>query len=605
MEAISYFIQKGESAAIKFVYLNRADHGTDKYNPYDLVVTSHHNVHREHYILTSKGITHIDPETKDGESISLSRWVHESHCFNILRSLTTFKFYMIRKMLHLWHANVRYNKYRRKCDNLAENLLIAQPSFAPAIMQVQTKLAEITSLPLLLLDVRKTCELSDFHSRQQDHIAIIAQEIEKGLEKCQEIMGRACNAVIDKTKRLRQEQVHDSDVWAVRNESLARMRTQQEEKSKELSIAIRQEMMLGDLILLLDYISVESLFIHTVQNYIHFLKFLQKPPIPLGSGLFRCSIFLDDDPNKIIFTPDEKTVLNSFTETRDTLTTAINSLPRFLPLLNFLRLRVRHTNGSGSLARSSQEFDSVTIWIQKVVHKDFVNAVEHTTQLKRYHPLFKYVQRFNKEQFRLESHTFQSLRANVTQIFKWKHDIERIPAPRPVGPLLNVDPKRLRQLLSDGLPVALEAVEGLLIDMGNSMTQSLMAEYKQLTTQMEPRPEKLNRFADFVDLSQHARAGSSDLHERFNVIGKIYALLANPVESRSIPQEHLASVDILKERQIAFDQTLEEAETFVSSNLDSHTLDLERLIIQVMKLGNLFLLNVFSFFFFFFEYISL
>ena len=143
-DVIAYFAKNGNTTPLKFVYLNRAETGTD-FRPYDLNVVTAAEVHKEHYIFSSKGVMqftskrgqeHVkkeDREEKPTNIMTLARWTYEAAVFKMLRSFATFKNYLIWKMMKNWASAVKYIRFCKIRKTVEKNLFILKKIFQNTI----------------------------------------------------------------------------------------------------------------------------------------------------------------------------------------------------------------------------------------------------------------------------------------------------------------------------------------------------------------------------------------------------------------------------------------------------------------------------------------
>lgn len=160
VDAISFFAEYGNSTSIKFIHLNKADTG-DEFRPYDLVVVPQDKVHSEHYVMSNLGVTKIPAKrskrhTEPTEFTPLSRWVREVSMFNVLRSLNTFKNYLLWKMLGTWRSNVRHATFCRQRDRINRELFLLKPAFSGAMRDILAFKAHMTNQDHMLLSFKFT-----------------------------------------------------------------------------------------------------------------------------------------------------------------------------------------------------------------------------------------------------------------------------------------------------------------------------------------------------------------------------------------------------------------------------------------------------------------
>ena len=136
-DAVAYFAKNNDQTPLKFVQLNRApDWNRGKnWKPYDLVVVQPgETVDKEYFVFSSKGVMRfvhdtaqdkvakLNREVVPTETLTLARFLFESTIFGMLRHRSTFKNYLIWKMLHAWKSSVRFAQFCRTRDKIQKRL---------------------------------------------------------------------------------------------------------------------------------------------------------------------------------------------------------------------------------------------------------------------------------------------------------------------------------------------------------------------------------------------------------------------------------------------------------------------------------------------------
>jgi hypothetical protein len=152
-QAISFFAKHGNNTPIKIFNCNRAKVKKTEFRPYDLeVVLDEKKLNEEYFTISNRGVVHVfkkntkkmsDNEMVPTEFLYAKDWMHESTLFNVLSSMKFFKNYAIGKVFNQWTANVRFKKFKKTREKLAQNLKFIRPAFQSSFMEVNSILYDM------------------------------------------------------------------------------------------------------------------------------------------------------------------------------------------------------------------------------------------------------------------------------------------------------------------------------------------------------------------------------------------------------------------------------------------------------------------------------
>lgn len=133
-DAIEAFASGKFVSESEFVYLNYTN--PDKSCPYDLTVVPKTKVHPEHFIMSKFGIILVTPDETSTFQM-FSDWLREASLYTLIRQITFFREYKIRRALKQWVKVVRHLRFRRLCDRVNKMAIRFLPVFSDALLQLK------------------------------------------------------------------------------------------------------------------------------------------------------------------------------------------------------------------------------------------------------------------------------------------------------------------------------------------------------------------------------------------------------------------------------------------------------------------------------------
>ncbi|XP_038160740.1 dynein heavy chain domain-containing protein 1 [Cyprinodon tularosa] len=132
------------------------------FRPYDLQVVRAEDAGPEHYIFSSDFVLHVT-RTGFGGTITLAEWHREYVLWTALQDIHFFRHFRVRKAFSSWHKKVRIISFRRKCNHLQDQLLLAVPQFRTAVHLLFGVLEELQGISRMNLDDFKNISLQEFN----------------------------------------------------------------------------------------------------------------------------------------------------------------------------------------------------------------------------------------------------------------------------------------------------------------------------------------------------------------------------------------------------------------------------------------------------------
>ena len=434
-DAINFFARFGADSPVKFVHLYPYQN-PKLYRPYDLVVIEEsQNPVGEHFTMSSAGIVHICPG-EQSECIPLANWMRQSMMFNILRNIPFYKYYLHCKAFTIWRDNVRFQLFTKQRKKVVEKLFLARNSTCAPFLEVKKQLLVVQKVQLLHLEL-KTTDKDAF----MDHVN--AQCIKAGLqfeESTRKIITEVQNVIMEVTNM--HTNMH-SDAAVIdsggqeKTKSLVKI-IQEKQERKALRARSRLEYnSLPDFIRLVDYLTVETLVVLTINTVQVFYEELMKTR---KIGLFET--FVRFGTTNTYFQPTCIDFREMMDRLLDLMVTTVGNVNRVSYLSHKLSPLGPNVQ---AIIRENRQFMQLSDQLQFKINSDFDRATEHVQSFDSIRPIYDFNLTWDFEAYRAQQHDIASLKSMLERINNWNKELDKL-RNKNIG-ILDVDAKRLRSEL--------------------------------------------------------------------------------------------------------------------------------------------------------------
>lgn len=574
-EAIAFFQKYGPTCPVKFVYLRRKyPPHHDTYRPYELVVVPQKDAGPDHYVMSSKGIVHIEPGMPS-EFSTLAEWMHDAASFNVCIAMRFFKQYLPRKIFGTWRANVRFQRYCKQRDSVCTRLFTWKPAFAAALVEIKACLSRLEQTPLVHLTAPRYT-IASFIEAQASARAEAVKAIERQVAAVQAAIERVCADVV---KRARAHDDDDDDDAAAGGvgggggggagagaggaasreaggkaiKSMAAARLEAVRRAAALKSAAEEEAMLGSFVRLADYMVVETaarMLIGQFQAFLRDLTFPEQRRVVgvasdarSGGGMFVTTVRFDPHPGRsgTLFDPP----LHDFTRMLDILAAesvkAASAAPRVL-FARSVREYVQELPteaGPGNLSAptvqkliaEAPEFARAREGLEARFAADFAAAAAYASMFDTVRPVFDYANNGEAERFRAKEQTIVTLQREMGKIKQWDLQVSVMRMQETRGCLF-IDSKRLRQDLEPVTVTAMESIKSLLLEVARERCRRTGETFKARMKTLEGRPTSLDKFATHVERASSIKEGAEELIRDFVAVQDMYKVRTNHFLSR-------------------------------------------------------------------------
>ena len=585
-DAIAYFAKSGDTAAIKFIHLNRANTGND-FRPYDLVVVPPNEVHEEHYVFSSKGVMFFT--TKRGQDLikksdrqdtptnilTLSRWVYEAAVFKMLRNYSTFKNYLIWKMFNNWNASVKFKLFCKVRNQVGQKLFILKKIFQETILSVQKKTAIFRTNAVLNFALKKTLTLDQFEALQTARLAEVSSEVD---HMCQESFAEASDVsghIKEELKILRKRLAEPSI-----KKSMADERIEREGLLAAIDGLSKDKVRMIKFLKLIDRMLIETMFLHARDSYEMFVDLCSTPRSSLRMGVVKVGIDLGPNIGEFRFHPSQAAMTSRIDELVDGMLTVMNNAPRLsLPSSAGMPL------AAGELLFRDEALVAMRGNVRDIIAKGYALAHEYGSNFDQYRNVYSFVGRFNTAVYSAEEPSFQKLSSDLDQLGTWTKDIGRMRLERNVSPLIMVDARRFKQVLSDQMEVPQKCIMALILGEGRDLALQVIKCYRNHCTEMMVQENmSLNKQAVFVAALNESNAVTEKYENRVNLIHDIYKRLDKM--DVKVPLDDRTQLDDVMEWKQKFVDTKESARVYIKEQAASYEDKLREQIVSLERQCN-------------------
>jgi len=612
-EAIAFFLKYGPSCPVKFVYLKRRfPPSSDTFRPYDLVVVPPKNLPADHFVMSAKGVVHIEPG-EPSEFHTLADWMRDAAAFNVCTAMRFFKHYLPRKVFGTWRANVRFNKYCKQRNSVRTGLFTWKPAFVAALLEISASLSQLERTTLLHLTAARYT-IASFMEAQANARVEAVKAIEKTVAAIQASIERVCADVVKRARAHDDEDDDEDDGGGAggggkgkagdgkggdgKIKSMAAARLEAARKQAALTAAAEEEAMLGPFVRLVDYMVVETTARMVTHQFSSFLRDVTYPEARrvttvgadtrTGGGMFTTWVRFDATQGTI-FEP----TLGDFTVMVDEVVTesikACTSTPRILYARAFREYvqELPTEAGPGNLSAPTVaallqppqlEFIDIHRAINDRLAADFAAATAYVAIFDSVRPVFDYHNSMDFEAFRARDHTTGSLQREMNRLKMWDLQVTTMRMQDARGCLF-IDSKRLRQELEPITVAAMDAIKQLLLELARERCQATHEAFETRTRALDTKPVALDKFASHMERLAAIKESEGALLRDASSVEDMYRMLAS--YEVKISSEEAVKLDDLRTAVHRYHEVARNSDAFVDSKLPEMTRQLDVAILRV------------------------
>jgi dynein heavy chain len=458
-DAINFFARFGSETPVKFVHLVQQS-DPKSYNPYELVISKRSDPSMDYYTMSSVGIVHCSPG-EPSDCTPLSSWMRQGMMFKILRNIPFYKFYLHRKIFHVWKENIRFLLFAKQRRKLADRMFYGRKNACQSILTVKKYLNEFQNVRLLNLDM-KTCDKDVFFEQQKAQCVRANGKYDEAMRLVYQEVVNVQEEVMNIHNLSKQDPsasaIGYSDGAVEKAKSLVKIKQEKAEKKVMRARARMEFNTLPEFIRFVDYMCVETLVSIAVNTASLFFDELVKPR---KAGIFETMVRFSSAGTS--FSPTCQDIRDMLFNLLDEhMLINVSNLNRVLYIDK--NDKKMSTQGPNIIAfiKENKQYRAIMANIQARVSSDFEKAEEHAQSYESIRPIYDFNASWNFEEYRSQQHDMPSLKAMLELIGNWSKELEKL-RNKPIG-ILEVDSKRLKGELNPMREARLQEIKEYIKD---------------------------------------------------------------------------------------------------------------------------------------------
>jgi hypothetical protein len=222
----------------------------------------------------------------------------------------------------------------------------------------------------------------------------------------------------------------------------------------------------------------------------------------------------------VLFAPDEKTTFtptaSNIQEMIHNVTGAIiqtvSSVSRLLYTRDFnayvSKLNLKSWPHIGTMIAQCRRFIRIKGEIDRKVLNDFLEAEEYVKVFENIRHIYDHDIQWNLADYSSCHHNVISFQADLKLMSRWDYELDKMRVNGVCG-IMQVESRRLKQMLIPKLAEKAEAIKNLLDSYAKNRCLAILREYKQALNTVSARPQHLKDYAGFVEEMQHIKVTST------------------------------------------------------------------------------------------------
>ena len=319
--------------------------------------------------------------------------------------------------------------------------------------------------------MKRTMTVSTFNSIHAQHTEHASNELD---EACMEINKEAerLPSVLEAKLLSLHKALDDDDPYKKVVASMLEQRLQKEALLADIASTKIDQKRLGDFLRMIDFLMIESLFMLARNSYAKFQKLCAEPPASMRQGVFSTALRLQVNPNaletaepeqrvRVVFNPTCAAMNAGLDDAFDASLSMIDSMQRVM-----LPIHMQASDGPGSLAALDNKLCFARATMRSKVSQHFVEAAEYATSFDKYKSTFAYADAFDEEQFMEDTRdlTYEELAEKLSLVNGWVVDVSKMRAEKPIGELLLVESRGLKEQLTMLLEEPLAVIKDKIVE---------------------------------------------------------------------------------------------------------------------------------------------
>ena len=466
------------------------------------------------------------------EFISLTRFMHESKMFDIVSKIDFFKNFTTGKIFKIWRLNVRYRLYCQTRKKLIREVYFAKPRFAPELLEINKLTYDFQNAQTVFVAQNKSWDPEEFKSDQKK----VKQDAGKTYDAIVEKIMVIVESLVRKMKDIKIDNPNEIDEAQLgkptKAKPMVQIKKEEQERKLRLKLARLDQSMLGNMVRLVDYMILENLVkmnhvsMDTLSREIHSQE--------RKSGMFKISVQFGHQKDEMTFSPGQDEIVNLFKNILEEMVKTMGKVTRMEG--NVVDDLIRHIRRPDiqQIILQSREYNHFRTKILDKVEQDFEDSNRYVVaNYEKCRDVNEYHQRWNKEDFVREPHTFLELKAEFEKLVQYKRMMKASIRDHTEG-ILYLDGPALNKRLMQSVNQALEEVKSLSYKMMKEKAAETNKNFSNAVVSLEKDPKTLSAYAEFIESLNDAIENKPKLEEAKREVEEMHVLLKRMEDTQKI-----------------------------------------------------------------------
>jgi len=593
-DAINFFARHGQTTSLKFVHLVRQqDLDTRPFNPYDLVIVQRGelaNAH-EYWTMSVSGLVHVCPP-RPSTFIPLAVWINRCLMFKVLRTIQFCIRYIDVKLFRIWYHNVKHRTYSKQKQRLISRLFLAKLAYCKTLININATCHDMRKAQLVLKSKGGAVDINEFTKKSEEQRTTAHSDFEAL------VLGAVGSAGATDTEggeqqpsmlkyidRVAQELALHSrapddnlldddpdDFLSKKAKSMYAIRTEKAERLAAVRLAGRELMLMDDFIRLVDYMSVETLAMHTISSLQAFLQQLQDMhrEQARNKALFEVVLQLMDN-NEMCFVPTIDDIKEHIKAMTEGVISIVNSVSRllYLPTLkqHFHGIKQQGPN-LPTLIKNDTTFKQIQIDTDVVLEANFRVIEEFSQSFEKYRDIYDAGSSSSKTKwdvavFSASKPNQQAFRSKIMQVREWTTKLTSMETLAFKGNY-KVTSHNLQNNLVEVVNGVTNDIKGLLLKNFVSRCIQFSADLHDKVAVLNKHPEGLKNFVEYMANVATMEETRATIDQKTQEIDELYEML-NKFDVKVSAEEEVERDTVNNEVKF-FKEGLLAAKTRIASN---------------------------------------
>jgi len=479
--------------------------------------------------------------------------------------------------------NVRYRKYNARRKELVKKVFYAKPQFADKLMDINKLMFEFHNYKTISIGTIRNWDIEEFKTEQKKVRNEAKAQYESVFEKIVLEM-ETVKKQVHESKNLKLPSELDDNKFGKQNRQkpIVQMKKEAAERHQRITLADRDEKLLGNFVRLLDYMMIENLV--RVNNHSMFFL-IEEMKKERKNGLFIVTVTFgesSEEGNTMNYNPPEDEIRTSMESVLRDMIDTVSKVSRIQNHISFESLVRDYKEPDIQITiYGSREYKAVSEEMRDRIQSDFQQAEDYvTTNYEKCREIDQYTKTWNKEDYEKQTHSIARMQEDFDKFQKWVSNIGRYITDKAKG-IVYIEGKRQFNKLHPIIRDALDTLKDYIYNKMKEKAASTLEDLRQALEQLQRKPETLAGFAAFIENLRRIKDERKRLEVATSDVETMHGLLKRFDNNPMLTQDTVDLEDLQRDIKelvnciAAAEITRSEKSTDMKSKLEKDTLDLQ------------------------------